>query len=63
MSAVEGGTPVVIANGTTGGETVLDIVRGKPVGTLVTTNGENEMVVSAEQLAEDGEYHHCQLGQ
>ena len=46
---------MVIANGTAGGETILDIVRGKPVGTLVTSNGHNDVVVSAEQLAEDGE--------
>ena len=54
MKAVEGGTPVVIANGTKGEGTILDIVRGRPVGTLVASNGHSELTVSAEQLADQG---------
>lgn len=54
MRAVEGGTPVVIANGTKGENTILDIMRGRPVGTLVTSNGHNEIIVTAEQLANEG---------
>ena len=46
---------MVIANGVAGGETILDVVRGKPVGTLVTSNGHSEVIASAEQLAEEGE--------
>ena len=55
MKAVEEGTPVVIANGTKGGETILEIVEGKPVGTLVTSNGHSEVMVSSEQLANGGQ--------
>ena len=61
VKAVEGGTPVVIANGTDGRETILEIVRGKPVGTLVTTNGHSEVIVSAEQLANEGQPAHLSL--
>ena len=39
MKAVEGETAVVIANGMRQGETILDIVRGKPVGTFITRYG------------------------
>ena len=46
---------MVIANGTKGGETILEIVEGKPVGTLVTSNGHSEVMVSSEQLANDGQ--------
>lgn len=55
VKAVEGGTPVVIANGTKGEGTILNIVSGKPVGTLVTSNGHSEVIVSAEQLADQGQ--------
>ena len=55
VRAVEGGTAVVIANGVKGGEMILDVMRGKPVGTFVTCNGHSEVVNSAEQLAEEGE--------
>lgn len=56
VSAVEGGTPVVIANGTKGGEVILDVLRGRPVGTLVTSNGHSEIIEPAEQLAESGKH-------
>jgi len=53
--AVEKDTAVVIANGLKQGETILDIVRGKQVGTFLTKNGRMELATSTEQLAEDGE--------
>ena len=55
MAAVEGSTAVVIANGLKQGETVLDIIRGKPVGTFITRNGHDEAVVPVERMAEEGE--------
>ena len=55
MEAVEGSTAVVIANGLKQGETVLDIIRGKPVGTFITRNGHDESVVPVERMAEEGE--------
>lgn len=54
MEAVEGSTAVVIANGLKQGETVLDIIRGKPVGTFITRNGQDESVVPVERMAEEG---------
>ena len=39
VKAVEGETAVVIANGMRQGETILDSVRGKPVGTFITRYG------------------------
>lgn len=62
VSAVEGGTPVVIANGTKGGEVILDVLRGRPVGTLVTSNGDSEIIESAEQLAESGKHSWPEMG-
>lgn len=55
VEAVEAGTAVVIANGLKQGETVLDIIRGKSVGTFITRNGHDESVVPVERLAEEGE--------
>ena len=54
VQAVEGSTAVVIANGLKQGDTILDIVKGKPVGTFVTRNGHTELVALAEQLADEG---------
>ena len=45
---------MVIANGLKQGETVLDIIRGKPVGTFITRNGQDESVVPVERMAEEG---------
>ena len=45
---------MVIANGTKGDETILSIMKGHAVGTLVTSNGHSELTDSAEQLADDG---------
>lgn len=45
---------MVIANGLKGGEVILDVLKGKPVGTLVTSNGHSEVIEPAEQLAESG---------
>lgn len=47
---------MVIANGTKGGEVILDVLRGRPVGTLVTSNGHSEIIEPAEQLAESGKH-------
>ena len=55
LLAVEHGTAVVIANGIKQAETIMDIVKGKPVGTLVTKNGHSELAVSVDTLADDGE--------
>ena len=54
LEAVEGNTAVVIANGLKQGDTVLDIVRGRPVGTFITRNGHDELVVPVERMAEEG---------
>ncbi len=54
--AVEKDTAVVIANGLKQGETILDIVKGKQVGTFITRNGQFELATNTEQLAEDGRY-------
>lgn len=54
LEAVEGNTAVVIANGLKQGDTVLDIVRGKPVGTFITRNGHDELVIPTERMAEEG---------
>lgn len=53
LLAVEHGTAVVIANGIKQAETIMDIVKGKPVGTLVTKNGHSELAVSVDTLADD----------
>lgn len=45
---------MVIANGLKQGETILDIVRGKQVGTFITKNGHVELASSVDQLADDG---------
>lgn len=52
--AVEGGTAVVIANGVRQRDTILDIVRGKTVGTFVTKNGHNELATPVDALVEEG---------
>ena len=52
--AVERGTAVVIANGLKQGETILDVVKGKLVGTLITKNGHMDIDATTEQLADDG---------
>ena len=51
---MEKDTAVVIANGLKQGETILDIVKGKQVGTFLTKNGQVELATNTEQLAEDG---------
>ncbi|XP_064399418.1 delta-1-pyrroline-5-carboxylate synthase-like isoform X2 [Halichondria panicea] len=59
VRAVEGETAVVIANGMRQGETILDIVQGKPVGTFITRNGHIELATSGAVLADearDGSY-------
>ncbi len=51
---MEGETAVVIANGMRQGETILDIVRGKAVGTFITRNGHIELATSGAALADEG---------
>ena len=54
LKAVEGETAVVIANGMRQGETILDIVRGKPIGTFITRNGHIELAATGDVLADNG---------
>lgn len=54
VEAVKRDTAVVIANGLKQGETILDIIRGKQVGTFITKNGHVELASSVDQLADDG---------
>eukprot|EP00731_Ephydatia_muelleri_P003380 Em0001g3380a len=53
VHAVEGNTAVVIANGLGRGETILDIIRGRSVGTLVTKNGSKDSWVPADVMADE----------
>ena len=56
VHAVKEGTAVVIANGLKQGETILDIIKGKPIGTLITCNGHTELAAPlADSLADEGE--------
>ena len=48
------GTAVVIANGLKQGEMILDIIKGKPIGTLITRNGQTELAASPDAMADDG---------
>ena len=59
VEAVEKDTAVVIANGLKQGETILDIVRGKQVGTFITKNGHVELDASVDHMADEGQstYH------
>ena len=54
MHAVKEGTAVVIANGLKQGETILDIMKGKPIGTLITRNGHTELAAPPDTMADDG---------
>ena len=54
MHAVKEGTAVVIANGLKQGETILDIIKGKPIGTLITRNGHIELAAPPDALADEG---------
>ena len=54
MQAVKEGTAVVIANGLKQGETILDIIKGKPIGTLITRNGHTELAAPPDALADEG---------
>lgn len=52
----------MIANGLKQGETILDIVRGKQVGTFITKNGHVELDASVDHMADEGmltHLHHC----
>ena len=48
------GTSVVIANGLKQGETILDIIKGKPIGTLITRNGHTELAAPPDAMADEG---------
>ena len=50
----KGQTAVVITNGHRQGDTVLGVVRGQPVGTLITQYGEEERVESVDVMATKG---------
>ena len=54
MRAVKEGTAVVIANGLKQGETILDIIKGKPIGTLITRNGQTELAAPPDAMADEG---------
>ena len=54
MEAVKNDTAVVIANGLKQGETILDIVKGKQVGTFITKNGHVELDASVDYMADEG---------
>ncbi len=54
MEAVQNDTAVVIANGLKQGETILDIIEGKQVGTFITKNGHFELAASVDHLANEG---------
>ena len=45
---------VVICNGKRQGETLVDIVQGKQIGTLITNTGATEMIESVDLLANQG---------
>ena len=58
VHAVREGTAVVIANGLKQGETILDIIKGKPIGTLISRSGHTELAAPlADSLADEGR--HC----
>ena len=59
VQAAEGGTAVVIANGTRGEDVILSVVQGRPVGTLVTHNGHSELAIPVDQLADEGTCIYC----
>lgn len=54
VEAVQNDTAVVIANGLKQGETILDIIEGKQVGTFITKNGHFELAASVDHLANEG---------
>ena len=54
-AANEGDTAVVIINGRRQGEGILDVMRGRLIGTLVTQSSSEEMVTqSVEQMVQQG---------
>ena len=53
----ESKTSVVICNGKRQGETLMDIVQGKQIGTLITNTGATEMIESVDVLADLGMQH------
>lgn len=54
-AANEGDTAVVIINGRRQGEGILDVMRGRLIGTLVTQSSSEEMVTQpVEQMVQQG---------
>lgn len=51
---MESDTAVVIANGLKEGETILNIIRGKSLGTFITKNGQSELHTPVEVMADEG---------
>ena len=56
MAVTQGNTAVVIANGTRQGEMILDVIRGRPLGTFITCSGETELAESPDVTADLGEF-------
>lgn len=55
MHAVREGTAVVIANGLKQGDTILDIIKGKQIGTLISRSGHTELAAPlADTMADEG---------
>ena len=59
MAVKQGKTAVVIANGTRQGEMILDVIRGRPLGTFITASGETELAESPDVMANLGEFERC----
>ena len=52
----EGQTAVIITNGQRQGETILDVVNGKPIGTLITQSGLEEKAEQVYVMADKSMY-------
>ena len=50
----EGQTAVIITNGCRQGDVILDVIRGHPIGTLITQSGQQELAQSPDIMAEQG---------
>lgn len=50
----EGQTAVVITNGCRQGDVILDVIHGRPIGTLITQSAQQELAQSADIMAEQG---------
>ena len=50
----EGQTAVVITNGCRQGDVILDVIRGRPIGTLITQSAQQELAQSVDIMADQG---------